>query len=71
MTSQYEVTYGGTVVSRIWFNWGENSGEVKSGKSVTYSYQKLYTLTETKLSATSEPTPGTVATEQIPAVVNN
>ena len=71
VTSQYEVTYGGTVVSRIWFNWGEDSGEVKSGKSVTYSYQKLYTLTETKLSATSEPTPGTVATEQIPAVVNN
>ena len=59
------------MVSRIWFNWGEDSGEVKSGKSVTDSYQKLYTLTETKLSATSEPTPGTVATEQIPAVVNN
>ncbi len=71
VTSQYEVTLGGTVVARVWFNWGEDGKEVKSGRSLTYSYQKLYTLTEVKISADSEPSPGTITPEQVPAVVNH
>ena len=58
-----------TVITRVQYNWGDDMGEVKTGKSVTFEYQKLTTATSKKLTAAATPSALTVDASQVPAVV--
>ncbi len=63
---QLELLSGSTVVNRIWYNWGENTGDVKSNKSINYDYNHFYTQTSVQISTDATPSPGKLTETQVP-----
>ncbi len=66
---QIEILNNKTVVDRIWYNWGNRTMPIYSGKSNTYEYQDSYTLTNKQTDYKAIPTPGTVNSSQVPLLM--
>lgn len=66
---QIDITHAGVVVARAQYNWGDNLGEVVADKSVLYNYQRKYTVTAEKVTASAVPTPGVVYESQVPKII--
>lgn len=66
---QLELLLGTSVINRIWYNWGENSSEVKPDKAITFDYNHLFSQTSVQTSNSAAPTPGNVSSSQVPTAV--
>ncbi|HHV84817.1 MAG TPA: hypothetical protein GXX42_03225, partial [Petrimonas sp.] len=66
---QLELLLGTSVINRIWYNWGENSSEVKPDKAITFEYNHLFSQTSVQTSNSAAPTPGNVSSSQVPTAV--
>lgn len=58
------------VITRIQYNWGDDMGEIKTGKAVTFEYQDLTTATSKKITAAATPSALTVDASQVPTVIS-
>lgn len=59
-----------SVITRVQYNWGDDMGEIKTGKAVTFEYQDRTTATSKKITANATPSALTVDASQVPAVIS-
>jgi hypothetical protein len=68
--AQLELVSGSTVVSRIWYNWGDSmKSGIVSDKAITFDYCHMYVQTSVTTSYNANPTPGSISQGQVPTAV--